>query len=125
MSGHVVEIGPFEGRFFIAMALGLADRRERARDRSVRLAGSGRARAVPAQLPDKRRRGSSQHLADRQRCGWAGRLAGEAERPGALLHIDGTHSCESLARDLEVAHAVLHERGIIAIDDMLHPGYPT
>ena len=27
--------------------------------------------------------------------------------------------------DLELAHAVLHPAGVIALDDMLHPGYPT
>ena len=39
ITGDIVEIGTFEGRFFIAMALGLQARRTCARHRRVRLAG--------------------------------------------------------------------------------------
>ena len=42
-----------------------------------------------------------------------------------FIHVDGDHTHEALAHDLELAHAVLNERGVIALDDMLHPGYPT
>jgi hypothetical protein len=41
------------------------------------------------------------------------------------VHLDGEHSPECLSHDLDLAHAVLHPDGIIALDDMLHPGYPT
>jgi hypothetical protein len=41
------------------------------------------------------------------------------------VHIDGEHSHECLGHDLELAQAVLHPSGVIAIDDMLHPAYPT
>ena len=42
-----------------------------------------------------------------------------------FFHIDGEHEHDSLSSDLELAHAVMHPQGIIALDDMLHPGYPT
>ena len=42
-----------------------------------------------------------------------------------FFHIDGEHEYASLSADLELAHAVLHPHGIIALDDMLHPAYPT
>jgi hypothetical protein len=126
ISGHMVEIGPFEGRFFIAMALGLApgeialgidlfdwpDAGVRERFlRNCRTCGVG-AEQVSVWQAD-----SAAVAADALRA----RLNGAAR----FFHIDATHDCESLAHDLALAHAVLHPAGIIAVDDMLHPGYPT
>src|SRR5262245_2782814 len=126
ISGHMVEIGPFEGRFFIAMALGLAADEVAVGidlfdwpDAGVRDRFLGNCRACGL--------GSDQVVA------WqvdSAALAPDALRarlngPARFIHIDGTHACASLKRDLETAHAVLHESGIIAIDDMLHPAYPT
>jgi predicted O-methyltransferase YrrM len=126
IGGHMVEIGPFEGRFFIAMALGLA-------------AGEIAVGIDVFDWPDPGVR--ARFLDNCRACGldpeqvvaWqadSGTLAADALRarlngPARFIHIDGTHACESLAADLEIAHAVLHPSGIIAIDDMLHPGYPT
>jgi hypothetical protein len=42
-----------------------------------------------------------------------------------LFHVDGEHSRHALTRDLELATAVLADGGVIVLDDMLHPGYPT
>ena len=42
-----------------------------------------------------------------------------------FFHIDGEHSRDALTRDLERATAVMAPEGIIVLDDMLHPGYPT
>ena len=42
-----------------------------------------------------------------------------------FVHVDGEHNTECLTQDLELAHAVLHPDGVMALDDMLHPGYPT
>jgi hypothetical protein len=42
-----------------------------------------------------------------------------------LFHIDGEHSRAALTKDLELATAVLDSAGLIVLDDMLHPGYPT
>ena len=50
------------------------------------------------------------------------KLGGDRVR---LFHIDGEHSRAALTKDLELATAVLAPAGIIALDDMLHPGYPT
>ena len=41
------------------------------------------------------------------------------------MHIDGEHSRAALSKDLELATAVLDPAGVIVLDDMLHPGYPT
>jgi hypothetical protein len=48
-----------------------------------------------------------------------------ASKSVRFFHIDGEHEHTSLSNDLELAHSVLHPNGIIALDDMLHPGYPT
>jgi hypothetical protein len=50
------------------------------------------------------------------------RLAGRAAR---FIHIDGDHSPAGLRHDLDLAHAVLESRGVVCVDDMLHPRYPT
>jgi predicted O-methyltransferase YrrM len=42
-----------------------------------------------------------------------------------FFHIDGEHSRAALTRDLELATAVIADGGVIVLDDMLHPGYPT
>jgi predicted O-methyltransferase YrrM len=125
ISGHMVEIGPFEGRFFIAMALGLA-------------AGEIALGIDLFDWPDAGVR--ERFLRNCRSCGvservsvWqtdSGAVAPDAlrERLGGtarFFHIDGTHACESLMSDLELALAVLHPAGVIAVDDMLHPGYPT
>src|SRR5262249_9118662 len=125
-SGHMVEIGPFEGRFFIAMALGLAADEIAVGIDLFDWPDAG----VRARFLDNCRAGG---LEPDQVVAWqvdSAALAPDALRarlngPARFIHIDGTHACESLKHDLEIAHAVLHKSGIIAIDDMLHPGYPT
>jgi hypothetical protein len=42
-----------------------------------------------------------------------------------LFHIDGEHSRAALKRDLALAASVMADGGIVVLDDMLHPGYPT
>jgi hypothetical protein len=50
------------------------------------------------------------------------RLGGRQAR---FIHIDGEHSRAALTKDLELSTAVLQPGGILVLDDMLHPGYPT
>ncbi|MGL5136423.1 MAG: class I SAM-dependent methyltransferase, partial [Beijerinckiaceae bacterium] len=42
-----------------------------------------------------------------------------------LVHVDGEHSRKALVRDLKLANALIADGGLIVLDDMLHPGYPT
>lgn len=126
VSGAFVEIGAFEGRFLIAMALGMpADEpvlgidpfdwpddglEDRFRD-NCRKAGlaDGRVDAWRT-LTD------TMSVAD-----LSARLHGQ---PARFVHIDGDHSPVPLLHDLELAAGVLHPQGLICLDDMLHPGYP-
>lgn len=49
----------------------------------------------------------------------------KAGGPIRLFHIDGEHTQAALTRDLELATASMTPGGLIVLDDMLHPGYPT
>jgi predicted O-methyltransferase YrrM len=127
IAGDVAEIGTFEGRFFIAMALGLAPG-ERALgidlfswpDEGVhdRLLGHCAAAGLSRERFTTWK-GDTRTLPPD---GLRGQLA---LGPVRFVHIDGEHSHECLSHDLELAHRALHPSGVIALDDMLHPGYPT
>lgn len=126
IAGDMVEIGTFEGRFFIAMALGLIDhehalgidRFDWPDDRvQTRMLDNCQAMGIaPGRVEAWQQ--DSRNLAPAELCR---RLNGHGAR---FVHVDGDHTHESLSHDLELAHGVLNERGVIALDDMLHPGYP-
>ena len=127
VAGDMVEIGTFEGRFFIAMALGLTadehalgiDRFDWPDDRvRVRLLENCKAMGLaPDRIEAWQQDSRAVAPVELRR-----RVNGHGAR---FIHIDGDHTHEALAHDLELAHAALNERGVIALDDMLHPGYPT
>ena len=127
IKGDLLEIGTFEGRFFAAMAM-LMEPGEHALGIDVftwpspavydhfieNCAASGLVSGTyTAWKVDTRT-----ITADDLRVMLPGRTA-------RFIHIDGEHIPECLCNDLELAHAVLHPDGVIALDDMLHPGYPT
>ncbi|HEX2215200.1 MAG TPA: class I SAM-dependent methyltransferase, partial [Xanthobacteraceae bacterium] len=127
VTGDIVEIGTFEGRFFIAMALGLGPEEVALGIDLFDWPNAGvldrlLANCEAAGLPPERfvtwKQQSRTIVPDELRA----KLASGHVR---FFHIDGEHEYESLSSDLELAHAVLHPSGIICIDDMLHPGYPT
>lgn len=126
ISGHFVEIGTFEGRYFIALAHALRDD-ERAigfdtfvwPDEGIKarleanLAKHGAAECSIAVKADSLNISANDIL---------------SPAPGMrvrFFHIDGEHTPEHLSNDLALAAATLDERGVICLDDMLHPGYPT
>jgi predicted O-methyltransferase YrrM len=127
VKGPVAEIGTFEGRFFIALAHALADG-EKALGIDLfdwpnpevidRFEANCAKHGVPAEKritwrADSRTMKPEDLLA---------KLGGERVR---LFHVDGEHSRHALTRDLELATAVIADGGVIVLDDMLHPGYPT
>lgn len=124
--GPVAEIGAFEGRFFIAMGLALAEGEhaygfdlfswpdDQVMDRL-------NANAAACGLAPERytlRPFNTGTLTPRDFAGLTGRA------PLRFVHIDGDHSLEALAHDMTLAHESLHPQGLICLDDMLHPGYP-
>ena len=126
ISGHAAEIGTFEGRFFIALAHAIRD--------EERAIGIDHFEWPDPGLIERFRRNLAQH-GPKDDCvvvykGDSRELAPEellAFVPGKrvrFFHIDGEHTADHLAKDLRLAHAMLDPKGVICLDDMLHPGYP-
>ena len=127
ITGPVTEVGSFEGRFFIALAHALA--------------GDETALGIDLfdwpnpQVLDRFEANCLKHgVAAERRVTWKADsrsmkpeelLAKLGGRRPRFIHIDGEHSRAALSRDLELATSVLAPAGIIVLDDMLHPGYPT
>jgi predicted O-methyltransferase YrrM len=127
VSGPIVEVGPFEGRFFIALAHALAPG-------EIAL-GIDLFDWPNPEIIDRFEANCARHgIAADRRITWkadsrsmapADLLAKLGGRRPRFIHIDGEHSRAALTRDLELATAVLALEGVIVLDDMLHPGYPT
>jgi predicted O-methyltransferase YrrM len=126
VGGDIVEIGTFEGRFFIAMALGLAP--------GETALGIDRFDWPDAGIEARFHANCDGHGVRRNRyASWKAdsrsitpaalreRLGG---RPLRFVHIDSHHSRDCLTSDLELVTPLMHRDGIICLDDMLHPGYP-
>jgi hypothetical protein len=122
VQGHVMEIGVFHGRTFGLLAASL---------------GPGeRAVAIDPFGSEERR---DQFLGNMQRLGFTARTdlhvvmsetfatsreAAELEGKIRFLSLDGAHDQESVAKDLDLAEAMLGEDGIVAFDDFFNPWYP-
>jgi predicted O-methyltransferase YrrM len=127
VSGPVTEIGPFEGRFFIALAHALAPG-ETALGIDLfdwpnpEVINRLQANCARHGVPDDKRiiwKADSRSMRPED---LLAKLGGTRPR---FIHIDGEHSRAALTKDLELATAVLAPAGVIVLDDMLHPGYPT
>jgi predicted O-methyltransferase YrrM len=127
VTGPIAEIGTFEGRFFIALchalkqgevAVGL-DLFDWPNPEVIdRFEANCRRHGVPA----------GRHVTwkvDSRTISAAELLAKTGGRKVRLFHVDGEHSRASLDKDLALATATLADDGVIVLDDMLHPGYPT
>jgi len=127
IAGDLLEIGTFEGRFFVAMAL-LLGASEHALGIDVFTWPSPAVydhlleNCAAAGLPDA---SYTAWKVDTRTIAAADLRAKLPAGRARFVHIDGEHIPECLHNDLELAHAVLHPDGVIALDDMLHPGYPT
>jgi predicted O-methyltransferase YrrM len=127
VTGPIAEIGTFEGRFFIAMAHALAE--------GETALGIDLFDWPNAEVMDRFEANCAKHgVPLERRITWKvdsrsmqpedllAKLGGRRVR---LFHVDGEHSRHALTRDLELATKVLAPGGVIVLDDMLHPGYPT
>ena len=127
VKGPVAEVGAFEGRFFIALAKSLHD--------GERALGIDVFEWPNAQVIDRFEANCERHpvpaekritwKADSNKMTAAELLAKVGGQKVRLIHVDGEHSQIALTKDLELATAVIGEGGVIVLDDMLHPGYPT
>ena len=127
VTGPVVEVGAFEGRFLIALAKSLAP--------GEIVLGIDLFDWPNPEVEQRCIANCDKHGVPRDaRVIWKtdsrtltpetllAKLGGKRPR---LQHIDGEHSRKVLSNDLELATAVMDPAGILVLDDMLHPGYPT
>lgn len=126
VTGHVAEIGAFEGRFFIALAHSLAP--------GETALGMDIFSWPNPEVKDRFEANCAKHgIGPDRRITWkvdsgtttAAEVQARAGGPIRFFHIDGEHSRKALAKDLELATAAIAPGGLIVLDDMLHPGYPT
>lgn len=127
VKGPVAEVGAFEGRFFIALAKALRD--------DERALGIDVFEWPNAEVINRFEANCARHgVPAEQRITWKAdsnkmspadlltKLGGQSVR---LIHVDGEHTQAALTKDLELATSVIGDGGVIVLDDMLHPGYPT
>ena len=127
VSGPIAEIGTFEGRFFIALAHAL--------EPGEKALGIDLFDWPNPEVIDRFEANCARHgVKPVQKITWktdsrsmkpADILAKVGHEKLRLFHIDGEHSRDALTRDLDRAVAVMRPDGLIVLDDMLHPGYPT
>ncbi len=127
VTGPIAEIGTFEGRFFIALAKALQPGEIAL---GVDIFDWPNAEVIDRFEANCVKHGIPAGVTKTWKCD--SRLVTPAElleRTGGqkvrLFHVDGEHSRASLEKDLALATAVLADDGVIILDDMLHPGYPT
>lgn len=126
IAGHAAEIGTFEGRFFIAMAHALAP--------GERAIGIDHFEWPDPAVIERFKKNLAEHgpkddrvvvhKADSRRMTPDGLLALAPGKRVRFFHIDGEHTADHLSKDLLLAFATLDPKGVICLDDMLHPGYP-
>lgn len=125
ISGPIVEIGSFEGRMFVALALASApDEKVYALDTFVfpdesqldRFRENIKRYGVdPSRVVEKK--GNSIDISPLP-------LKRELGKEARFIHIDGDHRYNGVMHDLMLSHGVMHEDAIICMDDVLHPYYP-
>ena len=125
IKGHIAEIGTFEGRFFIALALGLAPGEHALGIDTFNWPNQGlldlfHSHCARHGLARERYTAIKANVRDLT----AGDIQTTLGGPIRFWHLDGDHSREQLLADLALAESTLHCQGIICLDDMLHPGYP-
>jgi hypothetical protein len=135
ITGHIAEIGTFEGRFFIAMALGLGPGERALGIDTFDWPNEGlwdlfHAHCARHGLTRERYTAIKANVRSLTAQDIVKALGGQKLGPQAseqkvrFWHLDGDHSREALLADLTLAAATLHPQGMICLDDMLHPGYP-
>lgn len=126
IKGHIAEIGTFEGRYFIALAMGL--------QKGEHAIGIDVFTWPSEKVLDNLHENCARHgltAADYTAIkGDTGAMTpADVVAPAGggqirFFHIDGEHAEAALTKDLALALPLMHEKGLIVLDDMLHPGYP-
>jgi hypothetical protein len=127
ITGDLAELGTFEGRFFVSMTM-LMKPGEHALGIDVFTWPSPKVydhileNCAAAGLD---RSSYTIWKVDTRTIGAADLRAKLPSGSARFIHVDSEHIPECLDHELELALAVLSPDGVMALDDMLHPGYPT
>jgi Methyltransferase domain len=127
ITGDLTELGTFEGRFFVSMTM-LLKPGEHALGIDVFTWPSPKvydhllANCATARLD---RDSYTIWKVDTRTISAADLRAKLPSGTARFIHVDSEHIPECLDHELELGLAVLHPDGVMALDDMLHPGYPT
>ncbi|MCZ8270489.1 MAG: class I SAM-dependent methyltransferase [Beijerinckiaceae bacterium] len=129
--GHIAEIGTFEGRFFIALAHGLA-----AGEHAIgidiftwpseKVLENLHANLAHHGIEANRYTAIKGSTADMEPADVIApaKVKADGSLPIRFFHIDGQHDEPNLVKDLSLALPLMHRQGLIVLDDMLHPSYP-
>jgi predicted O-methyltransferase YrrM len=126
ITGHIAEIGTFEGRFFIALGHGLA-KGEKAIGVDIftwpseKVLDHLHANCAANGLSSADYVAIKASTADMKPADVVAPAGGGIVR---FFHIDGQHDDANVTNDLNLAAPLMHEHGLIVLDDMLHPAYP-
>lgn len=125
--GHVAEIGAFEGRFLIALAHGLEAGEVCIGIDHFTWPDEGLKARFEANIAKFAPKEIRFHVvkADSREFKPADLRAIEPAHDIRFVHVDGEHTPDHLMSDLELAAGAVAARGVLCLDDMLHPGYPT
>ena len=52
------------------------------------------------------------------------KMSGDLHKKVRFLHIDGNHTFDNVAEDMEIAEKLVTDDGLVVLDDFLNPNYP-
>ncbi len=126
ISGHIAEIGTFEGRFFIALALGLKPGEHAI---GIDIFSWPNEKVLDYLHENCARHGLTRAEYTAIKGNTADMTPADVIAPAKggeirFFHIDGQHDDTNVTNDLDLAAPLMHENGLMVLDDMLHPSYP-
>lgn len=125
IAGPIAEIGAYEGRFFVALALSATPTDVLVAIDTFKWPDEGvkeRFLANCARFGIAKER-ITLHKGDSAELSGNG-LKALAGAPARFCHVDGDHTYDAGIHDLRIAYEAMSDDGVLCLDDMLHPMYP-
>ena len=126
IEGHIVEVGVFEGRFILALARALQKGEKAFAVDTFDWPGPGVEQRFRQHVTDQELPAHLVHVVKADSRAMSPAVLNSLLNPlrCRVIHIDGDHAADSVTSDLKLGDAVVDDRGLIVLDDMLHPCYP-
>lgn len=121
---RVLEIGVWKGAWTVTMAGNIPDSVQVGIDPYPGGADARAAQQTAAAEIERHGFGDRVRIVDSWETLHQLATAGTCPRRFDLVHIDGRHTQDAAARDLEEADRVLADDGVIVVDDYRHPAFP-